>query len=102
MGIFGIGDEKVNVIGEIRAKAGCEEAMRAMLTALVSKSLEEKGCKVYRLHEDKTSPGLFFTYEEWGSETALKEHLIGVKQTMEQAKPLLEGDIRVSVLKLLV
>jgi quinol monooxygenase YgiN len=101
MRIFGIGDEKVNVIVEVQAKTGCEEAVRAMLTAQAAAALEEKGCKVYRLHEDKASPGLFFTYEEWGSETALKEHLIGVKQTMEQAKPLLEGLVRVSVVKLL-
>ncbi len=102
MGIFGIGDETVNVIAEIRAEVGCEEAMRAMLTALVTSSLAEKGCKLYRLHGDKKAPGLFYTYEEWGSETAMNEHLIGARQTLEQASALLDGSVRISVMKLLV
>ncbi len=101
MAFFGNGD-KINVIAEIMAKSGCEDAVRAMLTSLVEPSRKEKGCKLYLLHEDKKKPGSFWTYEEWTSEEALEEHLVGAKGMLEQAKPLLDGDLKLTVLNLLV
>jgi quinol monooxygenase YgiN len=101
MSFFG-SSEKINVIAEIKAKAGSEDAVRAILTSLVAPSRKESGCKQYFLHEDKKHPGSFFTYEEWGSEAALEEHLGGAKQTLEQSKPLLDGDMKLTVLKLLM
>jgi quinol monooxygenase YgiN len=100
MAFFG-GNETINVIAEIRAKAGCEDAVRAMLTSLVEPSRKEKGCKQYLLHEDKKTPGSFWTYEEWTSETALEDHLVGAKGMLEQAKPLLDGELKLTILNLL-
>jgi quinol monooxygenase YgiN len=101
MAFFG-GGEKVQVIAEIRAKAGCEDAVRAMLSALVLPSRKENGCKEYFLHEDSKNPGSFYTYEVWASEALLEEHLVGAKQTLDQAKTLLDGELKLVVLKLLV
>lgn len=101
MAFFG-GDEKINVIAEIKAKSGSEEAVRAILVSLVAPSRKESGCKEYFLHEDKKSPGSFFTYEEWSSEAALEAHLAGAKNTLEQAKPLLYGDLKLTIMKRLI
>ncbi len=101
MGFFGE-DKKINVIAQITAKAGCEDAVRAMLTSLVEPSRKEKGCKQYHLHEDKKRPGSFWTYEEWTSEAALDEHLLGAKQMLAQAEPLMDGELKLMVLEHLV
>ncbi|NYF77917.1 putative quinol monooxygenase [Granulicella arctica] len=101
MAFFG-GGEKVQVVAEIHARTGCKEAVRAMLTALVVPSRKENGCKQYHLHEDTKNPGSFDTCEEWASEALLEEHLGRAKQTLEQAEPLLDGDLKLVVLKLLV
>jgi quinol monooxygenase YgiN len=101
MSFFG-GNEKIQVIAEIQAKVGSEDAVRAILTSLVAPFRKENGCKQYFLHEDKKKPGSFYTYEEWSSEAALEAHLSGAKQTLEQSKPLLDGEMKLTILKLLI
>ena len=98
MSFFG-GDEKINAIAEIKAKSGSEEAVRAILASLVGPSRKESGCKEYLLHEDKKKLGSFYTYEEWSTEAALDEHLVGAKSTLEQAAPLLDGPMKLTILK---
>ena len=100
MAFFGGGD-RINVIAEIKAKAGSEDAVRAIFTSLVAPSRKESGCRQYFLHEDRSSPGRFYTYEEWSSEAALADHLSGAKPMLEQAGPLLEGELKLTILKLL-
>jgi quinol monooxygenase YgiN len=99
MGFFG--SDPINVIAEIKAKAGSEEVVRAIFTSLVAPSRKESGCKQYHLHEDTKKPGHFYSYEEWSSEAALEDHLAGAKSTLEQARPLLDGELKLTVLKLL-
>ncbi len=97
MAFFGSAD-RINVIAEIRAKVGSETVVRAALVALVAPTRKEDGCKEYRLHVDKTDPHSFYTYEEWSSEASLQEHLRGVQPALEQLKPLLNGEVKISVL----
>ena len=92
----------MNVIAEIKAKAGKEREVRSMLTALVEPSRAEDGCKAYHLLEAKHAPGTFFTYEEWTSEEALQQHLTGAKPKLDAAAGLLDGAMRLTVLEHLV
>jgi quinol monooxygenase YgiN len=100
MSFFG-GSDLINVIAEIKAKTGSEDVVRAIVTSLVAPSRKESGCKAYYLHEDTKKPGHFYTYEEWTSEAALDDHLAGARQTLDQAKLLLDGELKLTVLKML-
>lgn len=92
----------INVIAEIKAKPGHEAEVRALFSALVLPSRAEDGCKGYHLHEDKKNPGNFYTYEEWTSEEKLNTHLSGAKPTLDKAKSLLDGDLKIIILEHLV
>ena len=100
MSLFG-GNEKINVIAEVQAKPGSEDAVRAVMISLVAPALKEKGCKLYHLHEDTKQPGSFVTYEEWASEEALQTHLEKTKPILAQVQPLLAGELKLRVLKVL-
>lgn len=99
MGLFSSSSDKVNVIAHLRAKAGSEAAVRAILVSVVKTSLKESGCKEYRLHEDTREPGSFYTFEEWASSAQLDKHLEAAKAMLEQTRPLLEGDLELTILK---
>ncbi len=91
--------DAISVVAQIRAKAGHEAEVRTMLSALAAPSRKESGCLQYHVFEDKHYTGSFFTYEEWESEAALDKHLAGAKDALDQAKALLQEDLRISVLK---
>ena len=93
------GGDRINVIAEIRAKTDSETVVRAALIALVAPTRKEAGCKQYILHEDTKNPYSFYFYEEWTSEAALAEHLKVVGPALDQLKPLLDGEIKIAVLK---
>jgi quinol monooxygenase YgiN len=92
----------INVIAELKAKAGHENALREMLIALVPASRAEDGCKGYHLHEARHEPGSFYTYEEWTSEEHLTRHLDGAKELLDKARPILHGEMKLTVLEHLV
>lgn len=92
----------INVIAEIHAKAGHEDAVRLLLTMLVEPSRQENGCKAYHLLESKYQRGAFFTYEEWTSEDALNVHLEGAKPKLEQARSMMDGEMKLTVLEHLI
>ncbi|SNT27202.1 Quinol monooxygenase YgiN [Granulicella rosea] len=92
----------INVIAEIKAKTGHENAVREMLTALVETSRAEDGCKAYHLLEEKHAPGSFYTYEEWVSEQHLAKHLEGAKGMLVKAETLLHGELKLTMLNHLV
>ncbi len=93
--------EVISVVAQIRAKSGHEAEVRKALAALAEPSLNEPGCLKYTVFEDKHYAGSFFTYEEWESEAALDEHLRVNKQSLDQAKALLQDDMRINVLTLI-
>jgi quinol monooxygenase YgiN len=92
----------INVIAEMKAKTGHENALRELLTALVPKAREEDGCKGYHLLESRHEPGSFYTYEEWVSEAHLARHLDGAKALLDKAGPILFGEMKLMVLDHLV
>jgi quinol monooxygenase YgiN len=100
----GPGGAHISVIAEIKAKAGHEEEIRVILHGLVGPSRAEAGCQVYHLLEDKAHPGSFSTYEEWESVGALKKHLAGdgAKAALEEARPLLDGEMKLTVFRKLL
>jgi quinol monooxygenase YgiN len=95
---------KISVIAEIKAKAGHEEEVRVLLHGLVEPSRAEDGCAVYHLLEDKNKPGSFSTYEEWESVAALEKHLngAGAKAALDKAQPVLDGEMKLTVLRKLL
>ncbi len=97
-------DSKISVVAEIKAKAGHEEEVRVILHELVAPTRLEPGCEVYHLLEDKKNPGSFLTYEEWGNIAALQVHLEGqgAKGALEKAKPMLDGEMQLKVLRKLL
>ena len=92
----------INVIAEFQAKLGKEQEVRTMLSALVEPTRKEDGCKSYHLLEAKHTAGAFVTYEEWTGEDKLQKHLDGIQDKLEQAKPLLEVDPKITVLNHLI
>ena len=95
---------KISAIAEIKAKAGHEEEVRVILHELVAPSLAEPGCTVYHLLEDKKKPGSFSTYEEWESVSLLEKHLGGAaaKDALDKAQPMLDGEMKLTVLRKLL
>lgn len=88
----------INVIAEVKAKAGKEEEVRLFFSALVEPSRAEDGCKAYHLLEAKHAPGTFFTYEEWTGEDKLNKHLEGAKSKLDAAKSMMDGELKITVL----
>lgn len=97
-------NEKISVIAEIKAESGHEEEVRVILHELVAPSRAEAGCEVYHLLEDKKSPGSFSTYEEWENVKSLEAHLAGegAKAALAKAQPMLDGEMKLTVLRKLI
>lgn len=97
-------DGKISAIAEINAKAGHEEEVRVILHELVGPSRAQDGCEVYHLLEDKKKPGSFSTYEEWDKVGSLEKHLAGegTKAALEKAKPMLDGEMKLTILRKLL
>lgn len=92
----------INVIAEFKVKAGKEAEVRTMLSGLVEPTRNEDGCKSYHLLEAKQETGTFVTYEEWTGEDMLQKHLAGVQDKLEQARPLLDGEPKITVFNHLI
>lgn len=97
-------DGKISAIAEMKAKAGHEEEVRVILHELVAPSRAEEGCEVYHLLEDKKKPGSFSTYEEWDKVSSLERHLAGAgaRASLEKAQPMLDGEMKLTVLRKLM
>ena len=56
------------------AKEGCEEKMKALLSAMVVPSKAEKGVIFYEIFQYADNPRKFMAYESWEDEAALDGH----------------------------
>ena len=56
------------------AKEGCEEKMKALLSAMVKPSKAEKGCIFYEIFQYEHNPRKFMAVETWENEAALEGH----------------------------
>jgi quinol monooxygenase YgiN len=64
----------VHVIARWVAKAGKEEELKAVLTALIPPSRREIGCYQYDLLQNPADPRDFCFVERWEDSTALDQH----------------------------
>jgi quinol monooxygenase YgiN len=64
----------VHVIARVRAKEGKEEALKAVLVALVPASRRELACYQYDLLQSAADPRDFCFVERWDGEAALDQH----------------------------
>ena len=92
----------VHVLARYVAKAGKEDALKAVLTALVPPTRRELGCYQYDLLVETADPRQFCFVERWDDGAALDEHLATrhVKEALQQVETLVDGppDIRRNVL----
>jgi len=65
----------LTVVAKLRAKAGRETELAAILTRQVAAvRANEPDCLVYRLHRSDRDPTLFLFYEQYRSEAAFEFH----------------------------
>src|SRR3984885_12023808 len=64
---------EVHVIARSVARSGKENQLRELLRGMVAPTRAESGCKLYELYES-ASPGRFYFYEIWESQTRLDQH----------------------------
>ena len=67
--------ESVRVVAHLRAKAGKEQELKALLLSLLKPTRMEKGCREYRLYQSKQEVSDMTFVEEWDSDEALDAHL---------------------------
>jgi quinol monooxygenase YgiN len=84
----------VHVVSRFLAKAGKEEALAKVLTALIAPTRRELDCYQFDLLENPAEARDFCFVERWGSEKALDRHLETghVKATFAQVEGLLDAD----------
>ena len=83
----------VHVIARVRAKAGKEEALKTVLSALVVPSRRELACFKYDLLQSSTDPREFAFVERWETQLGLDQHAASdhVKRAGEQIADLVDG-----------
>ncbi len=64
----------IKVIAKLVLKQGKFEEMKAIVTELVAKTVQEEGNIAYQFFQDTQNPDLVFFVEEWKSKEALKAH----------------------------
>jgi quinol monooxygenase YgiN len=64
----------VHVVSRLRAKEGKEEALKAVLIALVPPSRRELACYKYDLLQSTADSREFCIVEKWDGEPALDQH----------------------------
>lgn len=67
-------DKPYTVLAFFEAKPGKEDELKAVLSSLVTPSLQEEGCVTYVLHQSQDEPTKFMFYENWSSKEALMQH----------------------------
>lgn len=83
----------VHVIARVRAKEGKEDALRQVLSGLVTRSRRELSCYQYDLLQSSVDPRDFCFVERWDTDQALDQHATSdhVKRAGEQMADLVEG-----------
>ncbi|WP_300488358.1 putative quinol monooxygenase [Flavobacterium sp.] len=64
----------ITIVATLSAKEHYRETVLAALQELVKASLQEDGCKEYRLHVSANNPLAFLFYETWESKEAIDAH----------------------------
>lgn len=64
----------ITIVATLRTKEQYREAVLEALQELVNASLQEEGCREYRLHASIANPLEFLFYESWESKEAIDKH----------------------------
>jgi len=56
------------------AREGTEERVAEVLREITGPSRAEPGCEQYEVHRDPSDARIFFLYERWADEDALRAH----------------------------
>ncbi len=88
----------IHVIATFRSKAGKEEALKAVLIALVPPARRELGCYQYDLLQSSGDSQAFALVERWDSDKALDRHLETdhVKKAVDDWADLIEVPLQVT------
>ena len=65
---------EIRVIARFVARKGNEDQLRTLLQGMLTPTRAEAGCRWYELYESD-SPGRFYLYENWESQSALDRHI---------------------------
>ena len=89
----------ITVVAVVRAKKGCETALKNVLLELLAPSRAEESCIRYWLHQHSQDPTRFIFYETWTSLDALKEHSQAphLEAFRAKASALLAGPIDLTI-----
>lgn len=65
----------LTVVARLKAKAGMEETLKAVLSGLLAPTRAEDGCIFYDMHASDDEKGLFMFTEEWESRERWQDHM---------------------------
>ncbi len=65
----------LTVVATLKARPGQEEALLAMLQALIGPTRAEQGCIAYELNRSDDEPGTFLFSERWESRPLWEAHM---------------------------
>jgi quinol monooxygenase YgiN len=90
--------DEIRVIARTLARAGKENQLRNALVAMLTPTRAEAGCRFYQRYKSNNR-GLFYFYEEWGSQAALDRHTETphYKQLAHTIRDFLEGAFEVNI-----
>jgi quinol monooxygenase YgiN len=88
----------VHVVARYLAKSGKEEALKAVLIALIAPSRRELGCYQYDLLTNPLDPRELCFVERWENDKSVDQHAASehLKTARSQVEPLVESppDVR--------
>ncbi|WP_219420476.1 putative quinol monooxygenase [Pseudonocardia nigra] len=93
--------ELLTVVATMRALAGREADLKALLESVVEPTRGEDGCVTYALHQGVADPAVFVFYENWTSQAHLDKHLASPHITSGLAglPELLDGELTITALR---
>lgn len=62
------------LVAKIEAKPAHRETIKNALLGIVEPTLNETGCLLYELHEDRNNKNLFIFYEIWETRSLWEDH----------------------------
>lgn len=81
------------VVARWTAKEGAADEVEGLLLEIASASRAEPGCRLYRVHRARETPGSFLIYEVYDDDAAFEAHVASehfVRLVLGRAIPLLE------------
>ncbi len=82
-------DPEVKLAARIDALPGQEDALAALLLALVPDTRAEEGCVRYDLFRDQDNPAMWIFVEVWATHAIWRKHVDGAR--FQQFKKDIEG-----------